>query len=158
MDLKEKMEGLGIVLPPAPVSGGNYSVCRRSGSMIFTSGQTPRRNGALLATGRVGREVGEDRAYELVREATLNALSAIDAFVGLDSIAQFVRATVYISSAEDFFAQPKVANGCTDLLVQLFGDYDGKPARSAVGVYALPGNAPCEVELTAELKSTRYTR
>lgn len=147
--LKEK----DIRLPDLPVSGGNYSLFSRYGSLAFTSGLTPKENGVLLAKGKLGGDISPEQGYELVRWATLNALSVLEHYLGsLEKIDAFVKVTVFVSSTPDFVGQAKVANGCTDLLVDLFGMENGRPVRSAVGMAALPGDAPCEVELVVSVK------
>lgn len=154
MGVYEAMQENQIILPKQPVSGGNYSLVTQTGNLLFTSGQTPKEDGVLLAKGKVGKEVSPQQAYDLARRCTLNALAALEAATGsLERIARIVKVTVFISSAPDFFGQAQVANGATDLLVTLFGEEKGKPARSAVGMAVLPGDAPCEVELIAEYKS-----
>ena len=94
-----------------------------------------------------------EEGYELARVCTLNALAAIEQEIGsLNNVVKVVKATVFISSTAGFFGQAQAANGATDLLVKLFGAERGRPARSAVGMAVLPGDAPCEVELVVEVK------
>ena len=154
MDVYKVMEEKGVVLPPPPARGGNYALVTRTGNLLFTSGQVPRKDGALLKKGKLGGEVSVEEGYQLARACTLNALAAISQTAGsLNAVTKIVKATIFVSSAPDFFGQAKVANGATDLLVELFGAGIGLPARSAVGMAALPGDAPCEVELIVEVKS-----
>lgn len=153
MDVYKTMEEQGVTLPALPVSGGNYALTVRSGNLLFTSGQTPKKDGVLLKKGKLGKEVSLEEGYELTRVCTLNALAAIEQEIGsLNNVVKVVKATVFISSTAGFFGQAQAANGATDLLVKLFGAERGRPARSAVGMAVLPGDAPCEVELVVEVK------
>lgn len=153
MDIYAKLREIGVELPPRPISGGNYSIVTIAKGFAFTSGQTPKENGVLIRKGRIGSDISEAEGYELVRRSTLNALAALEsALEDLNRIEKIVKVTVFVSSSGDFFGQAKVANGCTDLLVKIFGEENGRPVRSAVGVAVLPGNAPCEVELQVSIR------
>jgi enamine deaminase RidA (YjgF/YER057c/UK114 family) len=107
-------------------------------------------NGALPQTGRVGAEVTPEEGYAHARQCALNALAAIDALLGIDNVVRVVKVVGFVASTADFTGQPKVINGASDLLGEVFGDA-GKHARSAVGVAALPLGAPVEVELIVEV-------
>jgi enamine deaminase RidA (YjgF/YER057c/UK114 family) len=123
----------------------------RSGNQVFTSGQLPMRSGELMATGKVGAGVTEEEAYACAQQCALNAIAAINAEVGdLSLVRRVVKVVVFVASAADFTAQPKVANGASELFGSVFGDA-GVHARSAVGVAALPLDAPVEVEVVVEL-------
>lgn len=152
MDVSAKMKELGIELPKAPQSKGNYATAVISRGLVYTAGQTPRVDGELEYVGRVGSDLTLEEGYAAARICALNALSAIEAKVGLDRVERFVRANVFVNSAVDFAAQPKVADGASDLLVAIFGEDAGRPVRSSVGVFALPGGAAVEVDLIAEIK------
>jgi enamine deaminase RidA (YjgF/YER057c/UK114 family) len=145
-----RLDELGLVLPPVAAPLAAYVPATRSGSLVFTSGQLPTVGGALPRTGKVGAEVGPEDAADLARTAALNALAAIDALVGLDSVVRVVKVVGFVASAPDFTGQPAVINGASELLGQVFGDA-GKHAPSAVGVVALPLDAPVEVELVVEV-------
>jgi enamine deaminase RidA (YjgF/YER057c/UK114 family) len=123
------------------------------GSLVWTSGQLPFVDGALPATGLVGDGEGlvpaEDAAH-LARLCALNALAAIGSVADLDSVRRIVKVVGFVASAPGFSGQPTVVNGASELLGQVFGD-SGRHARSAVGVAALPMNAPVEVEVVAAL-------
>ena len=128
-----------------------YVPAVRTGTWCFTAGQLPVRDGAMLATGKLGAEVTEEQGYECARQCALNALAAIKAEIGdLSAIKRVVKVVVFVASTPDFTAQPKVANGASELLGEVFGDA-GKHARSAVGVTALPLDVPVEVELVVEV-------
>jgi enamine deaminase RidA (YjgF/YER057c/UK114 family) len=145
-----RLAALGLTLPPVAAPLAAYVPALRSGSLVFTSGQLPFVDGALPATGKVGADVSADDAAGLARAAALNGLAAIDALVGLDRVVRVVKVVGYVASAPDFTAQPAVINGASELLGEVFGDA-GAHARSAVGVAALPLDAPVEVELVVEV-------
>jgi enamine deaminase RidA (YjgF/YER057c/UK114 family) len=148
------LEQKNITLPNVPVLGGNYSLLKQSNNQIFVSGQTPKIDGVLVKKGKLGSALTVEEGYQLTCLCTLNAIAALHAYTGdLNHIAKFVKLTVFVSSEPSFFNQAQVANGATDLLVELFGTGIGCPARSAVGVAVLPGDAPCEVEMIVELKN-----
>lgn len=147
----ERLNQLGIALPPAPAPVGAYLPFVRTGSLVFTSGQLPMRDGKLVAAGKVGQDVTIDEAVEAARTAVLNALAQVVVAAGrLESIRRIVRLGVFVNSADGFTDQPKVANGASNLLVDIFGEA-GKHARSAVGCNELPLNAAVEIEMIAEV-------
>ena len=132
---------------------GSYLPATFSGNLIYTSGQLPMKDGKLVATGKVGKEITLEQGQELARICAYNALGALKSVVGdLEKIEKIVKVTVFVNSAPGFTAQPAVANGTSDFLVKVFGE-NGKHARSAVGVAELPLNAPVEVEIIAMAKS-----
>lgn len=131
--------------PPKPLA--SYVPAQKCGNLIFTSGQLPFKDGKLIAEGKVGYEVTEEKAIECARLCAINCLVAIKSVMGdLNNIEQIVKLTVFVNSAIGFNQQPKVANGASDFLVGVFGEV-GKHARSAVGVSELPMNAPVEIEM-----------
>lgn len=149
----ERLRALGIELPPPPAPAGTYSPVVLEGDRAWVSGQIVTQAGAVVHPGLVDRDVPVDVARDLARRAALQALSALAAQLGsLDRIVRFVRVTVYVASSPGFARQHEVANGATDLLVELFGDA-GRPARAAVGVAGLPLHAPVEVEFLAQTVS-----
>ena len=142
----ERLHELGIVLPPPPRPAGTYSPVVLDGDRAWVSGQIVTDSGKVVSPGLVDRDVSIDVARDLARRAGLQALSALAAELGsLDRVARFLRVTVYVASSTGFARQHEVANGATDLFVQVFGDA-GRPARAAVGVAGLPLNAAVEVE------------
>jgi enamine deaminase RidA (YjgF/YER057c/UK114 family) len=145
-----RLAELGITLPSVVPPVAAYVPARRSGSFVYTSGQLPMIDGRLPQTGKVGADVSPEDAADLARACALNALAAVDALVGLDSVIGIVKVVGFVASAPDFTGQPAVINGASNLLGDVFGDA-GVHARSAVGVVALPLDAPVEVELIAEL-------
>ncbi|GAY10897.1 RidA family protein [Pseudonocardia sp. N23] len=146
----DKLRELGIALPAVPPPAGSYVPARRSGSLVFTAGQVPIVDGKVAATGKVGAEVSAEDAYGLARACALNALAAVDALVGIDSITAVIKVVGFVASAPGFNGQPKVINGASDLLGEVFGEA-GLHARSAVGVAELPLDVPVEVELIVEV-------
>jgi enamine deaminase RidA (YjgF/YER057c/UK114 family) len=148
---EERLAELGLTVPEVVPPVAAYQPTSRSGNLVFTAGQLPMRDGAPIATGKLGGGVSEDEGYECARQCALNALAAIKAEVGeLANVKRVVKAVVFVASTPEFTAQPKVANGASELLGEVFGDA-GKHARSAVGVAVLPLDVPVEVELVVEV-------
>lgn len=141
-------QGLTVhdVIPPV----ASYVPAVVTGRYVYTAGQLPYVDGALPATGKVGADVTPERAAELAAICALNAIAAVKSVVDLDSVVRIVKVTGFVASAPDFTGQPVVMNGASNLLLQAFGDL-GKHARSAVGVAALPLDAPVEVEMIVEI-------
>lgn len=150
MSPSDKLRELGLTLPSVAAPAGAYIPARRSGNLVFTAGQVPFVDGKLPKTGKIGADVSAEDAYDLARTCALNALAAVDALVGLDSITGIVKVVGFVASSPDFGGQPKVINGASDLMGEVFGEA-GAHARSAVGVAELPMNAPVEVELIVEV-------
>ncbi len=146
-----RLAELGLELPPVVAPLAAYVPAVRTGSLVYTSGQVPFRDGKLAATGKVGAEITADDAADLARTCALNALAAVHDLVGLDSVVRVVKVLGFVASAPDFTGQPGVINGASELLGDVFGD-GGAHARSAVGVAALPLDAPVEVELIVEVR------
>jgi enamine deaminase RidA (YjgF/YER057c/UK114 family) len=152
-DVRARLAELGLELPQVVPPVAVYVPAVRAGDLVFTSGQLPMVEGALPAVGKVGALVTPEQAKELARTCALNALAAIEALVGLDSVVRIVKLTGFVASTPDFTGQPAVVNGASELLGDVFGDA-GQHARSAVGVASLPLDAPVEVELVVEVRST----
>jgi len=146
-----RLDELGITLPQVVAPIASYVPARRSGPFVFTSGQLPMIDGALPSAGKVGADVDPDEARALAGLAALNGLAAVHALVGLDSVVGVVKVIGYVASDPSFTGQPAVVDGASELLGQVFGDA-GAHARSAVGVAALPLDAPVEVELIVEVR------
>ncbi len=148
---EERLAELGLSIPDVAKPVAAYVPTVRSGNHVYTSGQLPMRDGALIATGKVGDEVTEEVAVECARQCALNGLAAIKAEIGeLSAIKRVVKVVAFIASTTDFTGQPLVANGVSELLGEIFGDA-GQHARSAVGVPVLPLDAPVEVEFLVEI-------
>lgn len=146
-----KLEQLGLELPTVVPPVANYAPAVRTGSIVYTSGQLPMVDGALVATGKVGAAVSPEQAADLARTCALNALAAVDGLVGIDAVVRIVKVVGFVSSAPGFSGQPAVLNGASDVLGEIFGDA-GVHARSAVGVSELPLDAPVEVEIIVEVE------
>lgn len=149
MAVSDRLKELGIELPAVAAPVAAYVPAVQAGNTVYTSGQLPFVDGKLALTGYVGTgesDLTPEQGYEQARIATLNALAAIDALVGIDNISSIVKVNGFVASAAGFGGQPGVINGASDLLGEIFGDV-GVHARAAVGVAELPLNAPVEVEI-----------
>jgi enamine deaminase RidA (YjgF/YER057c/UK114 family) len=144
---EERLEELGLTLPPPRKAAGNYVSCVRTGNLIFTAGQ-----GTDEYRGRLGEDVSIEVGYEAAKQCMLNLLTVIKQEVGeLSKVKRVVKILGFVNSAADFTDQPKVMNGASDLLVQVFGER-GKHGRSAVGMAQLPNNNAVEVEMVLEVE------
>ena len=150
MGFHARLRELGYELPGVAKPLASYVPAVRVGDQVWTSGQLPLVEGALPLTGKVDAEVTTEQAQEQARIAALNALAAIDAEVGLDNVSRVVKIVGFVASDPAYADQPVVINGASDFIGEVFGDA-GKHARSAVGVAALPKNAPVEIELIVEI-------
>ncbi len=147
----ERLAELGLTLPPVAPPVAAYIPAVRTGDYVYTSGQLPFVEGKLQGTGKVGDGVSVDDAAKLARIAALNALAAAASVAGgLDAIARVVKVTCFIASAPSFTGQAQVANGASELLLEVLGEA-GRHARSAVGMAVFPLDSPVEVELIAEV-------
>ncbi|RPI35477.1 MAG: RidA family protein [Nitrospiraceae bacterium] len=152
MTPEEKIKSLGIDLPELPKPLGSYVPFVRTGNLIYLSGMLPLKDGKLLKTGRVGEAVSLDDAVLCARTAAINALAVLKSAVGsLDNANRCVKISGFVASSADFIDQPKVINGASDFLFEVFGEA-GRHARAAVGVNILPLNSPVEVEFIFEVK------
>lgn len=146
----ERLCAAGLELPAAPAALGQYVPAVRSAQLVFTSGQLPVREGSLVTSGLVGREVSAQIASECAGQAALNALAAASTVCDLDEVTQVVRLVGYVASSEGFTSQPAVVNGASEVVAAAFGEA-GRHAREAVGVARLPLDAPVEISLVLEL-------
>ncbi|WP_374967899.1 RidA family protein [Terrabacter sp. BE26] len=145
--VEDRLSELGLTVPEVVPPVAAYVPVVREGDLVFTSGQLPMVDGALAAKGKVGAEVDADAATSLAETCALNAIAAIKSEIGdLDSVTRVVKVVGFVASDPSFTGQPGVINGASELLVKAFGD-KGIHARSAVGVAALPLDAPVEVEV-----------
>ena len=151
MDITSRCRELGIVFPEPNSPAGLYAPLARDGDIVYTSGQTPKKAGKLLFTGKLGAEVSLEKGYEAARLCALNCLAQIDSAYGADNIEKIIKITGYVNSAPDFFDHPKVMDGASALLRDIFGER-GVAARSAIGVAALPGDSTCEVEMVVKMR------
>ena len=151
MGADERLRELGLELPEAPAPFASYVPVVVTGNLAFVSGQIASAEGKPMWTGKLGKDVDVEAGAEAARRCALQLLAALKAEIGsLDSVRRIVKLTVFVASADSFTDQPKVANGASDLLVELFGE-TGPHARAAVGVAELPLGAPVEIELIAEI-------
>lgn len=152
-DPESRLKELGITLPEAPKPVAAYVPAAQSGNLVVVSGQLPFVDGKLPTTGKLGDAVDLATGQDLARKAAVNALAVVKAHVGdLTRVTRVVRVGVFVASANTFTDQPKVANGASEFLQQVFGDA-GRHARAAVGVNVLPLDSPVEVELVVELSA-----
>lgn len=147
-----KLKELGLTLPAANAPVANYVPAVRTGNLVFLAGHIPRDAAGKVVTGKVGRSATEQDASEAAKLATLSLLASLKAQIGdLAKVKRVVRVVGYVNSADDFQNQPKVMNGCSDLLVAVFGDR-GRHARAALGVNTLPLGALVEIEMVVEVE------
>ena len=153
MSIREKLSSLGLALPTAAAPVAAYLPAVKTGNLVFTAGQLPVVDGKLVLTGKVGSDVTAEDAKKMAAICALNALAAISLVADIDQIEKIVRVGGFVNGAPGFVAIPAVINGASELLIKLFGDVNGKHARTAVGVAELPLNAPVEVEMVVQLKN-----
>ena len=151
--IEARLLELGIELPDAPAPVASYVPFVITGPLVFITGQVTMWNGELKFIGRVGEDFTLEEGREAARICGLNLIAQIRAACGgdLDRVKRCVKLTVYVNSAGDFIDQPKVANGASDLMAEVFGDA-GRHARAAVGSVALPLGATVEVEMVVEVE------
>jgi enamine deaminase RidA (YjgF/YER057c/UK114 family) len=148
---EERVRELGLSVPDVVPPVAAYVPAVQTGNYVYTAGQLPLRDGALIATGKLGGEVSAEQGSECAQQCALNAIAAVKSVVGdLSRVVRVVKVVAFVASTPDFTAQPGVANGASEFLGTVFGDA-GKHARSAVGVPVLPLDAPVEVELLVEV-------
>lgn len=155
MGPEEKLKAMGIELPtPKPVDtdAWNLVLCRQVGNLVYVSGEGPEFPDGTWISGRLGEDITIEEAQEAARVCAINLMASLKSHIGsLDRVKQIVKLLCMVNSTPDFHDQPKVANGCSDLLVEVFGEA-GRHARSAVGVASFYMNIPIEVEMIVELK------
>ena len=152
MNIQSKLTELGLTLPELPPAGGIYKPVLVVGDIAYVSGQVPSIAGVPQYTGKLG-EVDVETGQEAAKLCALNALSVLADHLGsLDKIERVVKTLGFVASTPDFFEQPQVINGCSALLRDIFGEDKGIAARSAVGLSALPGNVPVEIEFQFQVK------
>ena len=152
MSLKEKIESLGLTLPVAALPIAAYVPAVKTGNLVFVAGQLPLVDGKIVKEGKVGKEVTPEEAKEMAQVCALNALAAITLVADLDQIERIVRVGGFVNGIPGFFAIPPIINGASELFIKLFGEVNGKHARTAIGVAELPLNAPVEVEVLVQIR------
>ena len=155
MKVEQKLAEMGLSLPAAPTPVANYVPAVRSGNLLFVSGHGPGvlKDGKLeYIRGKVGRDLNVEQGYEAAKQVTLNILQSIKGVIGdLDKVRRIVKVLGFVNCTEDFPDQPRVINGCSDLLVALYGE-QGRHARSAVGMQQLPFGIAVEIEMVIEVE------
>jgi enamine deaminase RidA (YjgF/YER057c/UK114 family) len=152
MSIENRLKELGFELPSTRTPVANYVPAVRCGNLVFLSGQGPFRSDGTLITGKVGADLTLEEGYRAARQVALGLLSALKAEIGsLDKVQRVVKLLGMVNCTPDFPDQPKVINGASDLLVEVFGD-KGRHARSAVGMNALPMNIAVEIEMIVEVQ------
>jgi enamine deaminase RidA (YjgF/YER057c/UK114 family) len=146
------LEAMGLTLPAPPAPVANYVRAVQVGNLVFLSGHGPTRDGRQAFTGKVGAERTIEEGYEAAKLVMLNLLASLKEAIGdLDRVERIVKLLGMVNCAEDFSDQPKVINGASDLLVELYGE-NGRHARSAVGMQALPMQITVEIEMIVQVK------
>ncbi|MGH9998454.1 MAG: RidA family protein [Nitrosopumilaceae archaeon] len=149
--IEEKLWALGITLPSPPKPAGSYIPVVRTGNLVFVSGQIPMSNGKVLYSGKVTKDLSVEDAQKAARLCVINALAQLKfEFGDLDKISKIVRVSGFVNSPPEFTEQPKVINGASDLLFEIF-EKTGQHARIAVGVSSLPLNSAVEIDLIVEI-------
>ena len=152
MHVEAKLKELGIELPPAVTPVANYVPTVRTGNLVFLSGHGPFKDDGTLVTGKVGADLTDEEGYEAARLVAIGLLGSLKAEIGeLDRVKRIVKLLGLVNCTAEFANQPKVINGASDFLVEVFGE-KGKHARSAVGTNALPMNIAVEIEMIVEIE------
>lgn len=152
-DVEKRIAELGITLPESPQPIANYVPAVRTGNLLFVAGLGPAaREDGTTPSGKVGSDLTLEEGYDAARLVGINLLSRLKSALGdLDKVERIVKLLSMVNCAPDFNQQPQVANGCSDLLVEVFGD-KGRHARSAVGMSSLPNDIPVEIEMIVEIR------
>jgi enamine deaminase RidA (YjgF/YER057c/UK114 family) len=153
MSIKAKIESLGLTLPVAALPVAAYVPAVKTGNLVFVAGQLPLVDGKIVKEGKVGKEVTPEEAKEMAQVCALNALAAIALVADIDQIERIIRVGGFVNGIPGFYAIPPIINGASELFIKIFGEVNGKHARTAIGVAELPLNAPVEVEVLVQLKS-----
>jgi enamine deaminase RidA (YjgF/YER057c/UK114 family) len=154
MNLDKVLTKHGLEFPNPPAKGGVYTPAQEFGNgFYYLSGCTPVFNGEKMFTGKLGQNISIEEGQQAARYCALNLLANLKEAIGdLSKVKKIVKTLVFVACADDFFEQPAVANGGTQLFEDIFGVEIGRSARSAVGVNALPGNVPVEIEILVEVE------
>jgi enamine deaminase RidA (YjgF/YER057c/UK114 family) len=149
-DVEEKLQELGVRLREPSPPGGNYLKAVRTGRLVFLSGHGPDKPGGGIVRGRVGEDLSLEEGQKAARLTGISMLSTLKAEIGdLNTVERIVKVTGMVNAVADFTEHPKVVNGFSDLMVEVFGDR-GRHARAAVGMGSLPDNIPIEIEMIVE--------
>jgi enamine deaminase RidA (YjgF/YER057c/UK114 family) len=151
MDIEKRLKELGVALPEAPKPVANYVPVVKAGNLLFVSGHGPYKDGKSILSGKLGKELTTAEGYKSARNVALNCLASVKATLSdLNKVKRVVKLLGMVNCTADFKDQPKVINGASDLLVEVFGEA-GKHARSAVGMQSLPNGIPVEIEMILEV-------
>jgi len=154
---QSRLEKLGLELPEVSKPAGEYIPAKKVGNLVFCSGQGPIKDGKAVYVGRVGAEISVEEGYEAARLCVLNCLAAAESVIGsLEKVEEIINVRGFVNSTADFYRQPEVINGASDVLVRVFGA-KGRHARVAVGTSALPNNIAVEVEIILKVRED-YSR
>ena len=150
--IESRLQELGITLPDSPAPLANYVPVVRTGNLIYLSGVGPMaKSDGSEYKGKLGDNISVDEGYDAARLTAINLIARLKGYLGdLDRVTQVVKLLSMVNATPDFTEPPAVSNGCSDLMVEVFGDR-GRHARSAIGVATLPGGIPIEIELIAEI-------
>lgn len=152
MDPEAKLAELGLTLPEAPASGGNYLPFVRTGNLLYCAGTISVQNGAMTHVGQVGNEQTVESGYESAKICALNTMANLKAAVGsLTKVKRLVYVGGYVNAVSGFADSPAVINGASDLFIEVFGEA-GRHARAAVAVAGLPKNSTVEIQVVAEVE------
>ena len=144
-----KQLGIDLTHPAPPIA--NYVTAVSTGNLVYLSGKGPTQSDGTMISGKVGSDLNIEQGYEAARLVGIQLLAALREHIGdLNRVSRVVKVLGMVNSTPDFEDHPKVINGCSDLLVSVFGD-NGKHARSAVGMGSLPGQIPVEIEMIVEV-------
>ena len=151
MTVEKRLKDLAIALPEAPKPVANYVRAVKAGNLLFVSGHGPYNDGQTPLSGKLGKELTVEEGYKTARNVAMNCLASVKATLGdLDQVKRVVKLLGMVNCTEDFKDHPKVVNGASDFLVEVFGEA-GKHARSAVGMQSLPNGIPVEIEMILEV-------
>lgn len=152
MKIEKKLKELGIILPKLTKPAAEYVPYRKTGNLIYISGQDCRVKGKLQYQGKVGKDITEEEGYTAARIATINALSVLKEAIGsLEKVVKIISLHGFVNSADGFVRQPYVINGASELLVEIFGE-SGRHSRCALSANELPFNTPVELEMIVEVE------
>lgn len=151
--IEDRLETMGITLPPTPPPMANYVTTMTTGNFLYTSGAGPFLGGKPKYQGRLGTDLTVEEGYEAAKLTAINLLSLLKGELGnLDRIERIVKVLGFVNSSLDFYDQPKVMNGASDLFVEALGE-KGQHTRSALGTSVLPFNIPVEIEMVVQIKN-----
>lgn len=151
MNVYENLQNLKLELPAPPKKGGIYAKVKKSGNLLYISGQGPNLNGEAVYRGKLGGSLSFEDGQAAAKLCALNILSCLQEYLGdLNQVKSVVKVLAFVASAEGFGQQPQVINAASELFIQVFGEA-GESARSAIGTNELPGDIPVEIEAIVEI-------